>query len=86
MAYYSVDWIFTELFAKFFWLPRGTEIFGPDSMYNSESFSNYIRIILESRIFDPAEPNGNNSFVTMGVTVNFYEAIENSQSKREGTK
>ena len=31
----------------------------------SELYPNYTRIIPESRIFDPAEPNPNNSFVTM---------------------
>ena len=68
---------FNELFTNFsrifprtiiffcFLLSYMTEISDPD---NSESFPNYIWIIPESRIFDLAEPNLNNSFVTMMPT------------------
>ena len=66
---------FYKLFANFswifpiIWLSCRTEISGPD---NSESFLNYTWIILESQIFDLAEPNLNNSFVTMCRSTNVY--------------
>ena len=40
-----------------------------ESIYNTESFSNYTRIFLELRIFYPAKLNLNNLFVTMLTTV-----------------
>ena len=52
--------IFSRTFI--FLLSCRTEISDPD---NSEPFPNYTRIIHESRIFNLAELNPNNSFVTM---------------------